>query len=128
MKESQLEWSKFLDYTESNVKNKVPEKGGVYLIYKRSCFYVGQADNLMTRLLDHLSDKEENECIKNHVHNHICKFVYALVVQLANRDGIGKYLIDYFKTRSECNRNSPNVEPILNWNKIWVNRKGNLGI
>lgn len=54
----QITWSAFnSSYTETTVKNNVPEKAGIYLLCvkltngKWRCFYVGQADNLKTRLL-----------------------------------------------------------------------------
>lgn len=58
MTKMQITWSAFnSSYTETTVKNNVPEKAGIYLLCvkltngKWRCFYVGQADNLKTRLL-----------------------------------------------------------------------------
>lgn len=66
MARMQITWSDFYSsYTETTVKNSVPEKAGIYLLWvkltngKWRCFYVGQADNLKTRLLQHLSDSEK---------------------------------------------------------------------
>jgi len=58
----------------------LPAKAAVYLLWvklkngKWRCFYVGQASDLDNRLLNHLSDDEENECIQNKVSNYICGF------------------------------------------------------
>jgi Nuclease subunit of the excinuclease complex len=118
MAKIQLKWSGFhSSYNESNVNTYALEKAGIYLLWvklkddKWRCFYVGQADNLKTRLLQHLSDTEKNECIKTHVNKHVCGFEYALVGKQADRDGIEKYLYEYYNP--ECNKISPpDVEPI----------------
>lgn len=118
MTKMQITWSGFYsNYTESTVKNNVPEKAGIYLLWvkltngKWRCFYVGQADNLKTRLLQHLSDNEKNECIKTKVSKYTCGFEFALVGKQTDRDGIEKYLYDYYKP--ECNKISPpDVDPI----------------
>lgn len=118
MAKIQLTWSGFYSsYSETTVKNNVPEKAGVYLLWvklkseKWKCFYAGQADNLKTRLLQHLADSEKNECIKTNVSNYVCGFEFALVGRQADRDGIEKFLYDYYNP--ECNKISPpDVEPI----------------
>jgi len=118
MAKMKLNWSGFYSsYTETNVKNNVPEKEGIYLLWvklkngKWKCFYVGQADNLKTRLLEHLSDKEKNECIKTNVSKYTCGYEFALVSKQADRDGIEKYLYEYYSP--ECNKISPpDVDPI----------------
>ena len=75
-------------------------------------FYVGQAINIKTRLLQHLSGNEENECINEHVEQYECRFVYAMVSKKENRDGIEKYLFEQYNT--ECNEISPpDVDPII---------------
>lgn len=114
----QLTWSGFYSsFNEITVKNNVPEKSGIYLLWVKlkndnwRCFYVGQADNLRTRLLQHLSDNEKNECIKTNVSEYICGFEFALVGKQSDRDGIEKYLYEYYNT--ECNKISPpDVDPI----------------
>ena len=118
MAKMQITWSEFYNsYTETTVSNSVPEKAGIYLLWvklkngKWRCFYVGQADNLTTRLMQHLSDTEKNECIKTSVSKYICRFEFALVGKQTDRDGIEKYLYNYYSP--ECNKISPpDVEPI----------------
>ena len=113
----QITWSSFhSSYTESEVKRYVPAEAGVYLLWvklkngKWRCFYVGQASDLKDRLLDHLSDDEENECVKNNVTNYTCGFEYAKVSKQSDRDGIEKFLYDHYKP--ECNKVDPGGLPI----------------
>lgn len=109
-------WSEFKSpYNERVVRNEVPEKSGIYLLYvnyksgKWECFYVGKAEDLHSRLLDHLSGSESNKCIKENV-KYLCGFYYALVSREEDRKGIEKYLYNYFKP--ECNQNDPGGFPI----------------
>ena len=109
-------WSSFFTpYTETSVKTNVPQGKGVYLLWVKystgrwECFYVGQADDLQKRLLDHLSDQEENKCIKENV-KYTCGFYYANVSLQSDRDGIEKALYDYYET--PCNQNDPGGTPI----------------
>lgn len=118
MAKMQITWSGFYSsYTETTVKKNVPEKTGIYLLWVKlkngnwRCFYIGQADNVKTRLLQHLSDSEKNECIKTNVTNYTCGFEFAFVGRQADRDGIEKYLYNYYSP--ECNNISPpGVDPI----------------
>lgn len=112
-----ITWSGFhSSYTESEVKRHVTTEAGVYLLWvklktgKWQCFYVGTAKNLEIRLLDHLSDDEENECIKDNVSKCICGFEYAEISKQNDRDGVEKYLYDYYSP--ECNQIDPGGEPI----------------
>ena len=113
----EISWSTFhTPYTESEVKKYVPTDSGVYLLWVKlesnnwRCFYVGKSDNLETRLLQHLSDEEENECIKDKVSEKICGYEYAKVSKQSDRDGIEKYLYDHYSP--ECNKNDPGGTPI----------------
>ena len=64
-------YSAWRNYTEGDVKANAPTTAGVYLI---TCYqdsnpiirYVGQAANLRSRLLDHLSSSETNKCLIEH--------------------------------------------------------------
>lgn len=113
----QITWSSFYSsYTETGVKHSVPANAGVYLLWvklesgKWRCFYVGRAADLEDRLLDHLSDDEENECIKDNVTNYTCGFEYAKASRQADRAGIEKFLYDHYKP--ECNEVDPGGTPI----------------
>lgn len=112
-----ISWSAFHStYTDSEVKKYVPKEAGVYLLWvklksgKWSCFYVGKAENLETRLLDHLSVNEENKCIKNNVTEYSCGFEYAKVSKESARKGIEKYLYDHYSPK--CNQADPGGYPI----------------
>jgi len=67
-----ISWSSFHStYDERTVKRHVPAEAGTYLLWvklkegkKWRCFYVGQARNLEARLLQHLSSKEDNDCLR----------------------------------------------------------------
>ena len=68
------------------------------------------ASDLEDRLLDHLSDSEENECIKTKVARFICGYEYAEVAKQSDRDGIEKFLYDHYPP--ECNQVDPGGTPI----------------
>ncbi|MFZ3138631.1 MAG: hypothetical protein WA126_14705 [Thermodesulfovibrionales bacterium] len=77
---------------------------------KWRCYYVGQADDLKTRLIDHLSKNEENTCIKNNVQDYVSGYEYAKVSRQSDRNGIEKYLYDNYKP--SCNKQDPGGVPI----------------
>ena len=112
-----------IEYTEVTVKKNVPEESGIYILlvsYENTTWrrlYVGQADNLKIRLLQHLSDSEKNNEIKTCVFKFRCIAIFATVRNQADRDSIEKFLYDEYKRRGELrgNKISPpkeNVEPI----------------
>lgn len=112
-----INWSSFhTPYTEAEVKKYVPTDAGVYLLWvqlkneKWKCFYTGQAKNLESRLLDHLSDDEPNECIKDNVKKYVCGFEYAKVSTQSERDRIEKFLYDHYSP--ECNNQDPGGTPL----------------
>jgi len=111
-----VKWSSFLRLTEENVQRFVPNSAGVYLLWVRlknekwRCYYVGQCVNLEDRLLEHLSASEPNSCIKNNVQKYISGFEYAKVERKRDRDGIEKFLYDYYSL--ECNKKDPGGVPI----------------
>lgn len=110
-------WSGFFTpYDSEQVKNNATTPAGVYLLWvklkndKWRCFYAGQASNIYGRLQDHLSDEEDNECIKNNVSEFICGFEYADLTKQSSRDGIEKFLYDHYNP--ECNKIDPGGAPI----------------
>lgn len=112
-----VNWSTFhTPYKEFQVNKYVPREAGIYLLWVKlkntrwSCFYVGQARNLETRLLEHLSSEEENECIEENVSKYICGFEYAKISKESDRDGIEKYLYDCYSP--ECNKVDPGGKAI----------------
>ncbi len=112
----QVEWSTFRLLTEENVNAYVPRDAGLYLLWvklkndKWRCYYVGQADDLERRLLQHLSPDEENKCIKDNAQNYISGYEYARITRQGDRDGVEKFLYDHCKP--ECNVVNPSGTPI----------------
>jgi hypothetical protein len=107
----QLSWSSGLAYTQSNVQAYAPLQGGVYILArpgsegKLYAFYVGQADNLDSRLKDHLLPQEENECIRKKVAVGDARFFFAKVEGQRDRDGAERALYDHYGP--ECNKIAP---------------------
>ncbi|WP_103068141.1 GIY-YIG nuclease family protein [Aquimarina sediminis] len=107
-----LKWRNFnTPYNKENIE-QVPNQPGIYLIWVKlkngnnwKCIYVGQTIDIRKRLFEHLSDNEDNECIKNNISSFICGFEYALVSNSKNRDNIEKYI--YNQYLPECNQISP---------------------
>ena len=96
-----IEWR----FTEPpNFKN-VPEKPGIYIISTRQevdhayeVKYVGQADNLRARVLEHWSKNEQNKALKDHIaEDYVMKFNYSLVESKPHRDGMELYMYNIYK-------------------------------
>ncbi len=108
-----LSWSSIIPYAEGNA-DKIPESSGVYeLLVKQANGkylrrYVGKADkSLRQRFLDHLSDAEENECIKTRLQKNVCGFDYA---RLSSEDDIAdaeQALYDKYSGETTCNQVRP---------------------
>ncbi len=111
-----FEWLTFIRLTEENVKKYAPSSAGVYLLWvklkndKWRCYYVGQAIDLEKRLLEHLSTNESNACIRTNISDYISGYECAKVSKQSDRDGIEKYLYDYYKP--ECNKVDPGGDPV----------------
>jgi excinuclease UvrABC nuclease subunit len=114
----QVTWSpKFKDYSEKAVDLATPEKPGIYLIFVSQnnrtsgrLIYVGQSENLRDRLVEHLSDNEPNEALRNHLSEHICWFQFTPITKQSERDGVESFLIR--RLRPECNTQVPTYDPI----------------
>jgi len=113
-----IKWSQmFSPYTESAVNISTPHMPGVYLIWvklksgKWLCIYAGQALDLQDRLRKHLTSSEPNECIRKNVSCYVCGFEFARVDYQPDRDGIEKFLYDYYN-KPDCNRVDPGGIPI----------------
>lgn len=113
----QVTWSSFHSpYSDAEVKKYVPTEAGVYLLWVKlkngnwRCFYVGRTRNLEERLLEHLSESEENECLENKASNYVCGFEYAKIAKQADREGVEKFLYDHYGP--ECNTADPGGTPI----------------
>lgn len=109
-------WSSFYTpYNEAEVRRYVPTSGGVYVLWvnyksgRWGCFYVGKAENLESRLLDHLQSDEPNRCIKENV-KYKCGFMWLEITTEAERSGAEKFLYDSLKP--ECNDVDPGGRPL----------------
>ena len=104
-----LVWKK----TEPPYFSTVPEKAGIYIISTRQetdhayeVKFVGQADNLRARVMEHWSRKEKNKDLKAHLaENFVMKFNYAEVESRAEREGMLYYMYEIYDPL--YNRGSP---------------------
>ena len=109
-----LEWSSVHLYNTNNITGYAPISAGIYRLSckrddKLPIFYIGQADNLDSRLRDHLSDQESNKCIKRNLKDYTCYFRFAEVAKQADRDCAERALYDHYEP--ECNLITPPGEP-----------------
>lgn len=102
-----LDWSSDVRYLGSN-SYLIPESGGIYKVLrndgekgKLSRVYVGKADNLRSQYNRHLSDQEENSCLKSNIQTKECYFRYALLAGEDNRQNAENHLLETGKY--ECN-------------------------
>jgi len=106
-----ISWSSVRNYLETDA-DMVPVKSGIYEILvlqndgKYTRKYVGIAEDLRKRFIEHLSKFEENENIKNGLHDYICGFDYSLTdSELIRKDAelglFEKYQYVWNKARPE---------------------------
>jgi len=106
-----LTWTKLTALTEGIINSIPTDKSGVYrLSYKSNdgnyyVFYVGQAEDIKKRLLEHLSVYEENECIKDHLRTKECFFRYAVITRKNVRDATERAA--YREYKPSCNYQEP---------------------
>jgi len=102
-----LDWQNFAVYNEDTVSRNTPSRSGVYIIWLKQtsgdwkCSYVGQSQDLKTRLLAHLSTDEPNTTLKNIISRHTCGFSFAEVPQVSSLSYFERQLYDKYKP--ECN-------------------------
>ena len=99
-----VDWTpKPYHFNEDQVKAVVSEKEGIYQLsnHAEGVFYVGQSDNLQRRLLVHLSDKEENTCIKQKL-NYEVYVRLALLEDKKERLCAESFMYYHFKKEKEC--------------------------
>jgi excinuclease UvrABC nuclease subunit len=69
-----------IEFKRSNIEFVVPEEPGVYMFWaRRLCLYVGKADNLRSRLLQHWRDCHNQE-LKNWMRVHGSKLCISYLV------------------------------------------------
>ena len=105
-----IQWSELIEYSVESVKSKVASMAGVYRLSARDdageyrVFYVGQANDLRARLLQHLGDGEPNECIRTE-RKKPCKFRIVYVERQEGMDQVESETIQEFSPR--CNAKKP---------------------
>ena len=118
-----LKWSNLLDFESETVSKNASEKEGVYRLSQLNSknreyevFYVGRAENIKERLLEHLSQDEENDCIKNKVAKGNNKFKFALIPLEEDRKNAEHTLYHHYNKPS-CNKVEPEGKIIqINFN------------
>lgn len=112
----QLNWTERIPLAQSGV-NRIKAISGVYRLinYNRTdnkyyVYYVGQADNLNSRIIQHLSGNETNKSCQKYLDNYTCYFRAAAISGQANRDGAEVSLYNKFKPT--CVERVPDVKPI----------------
>lgn len=106
-----LTWTKLAELKEGKVNELPGGTTGVYRLSYRSedgnfyVFYVGQADDIKSRLLEHISAAEENVCIKNYIDKKSCFFRYAIVTKDHIRDAAERQMFKQYEP--ECNDKEP---------------------
>jgi len=115
----QVTWSERIPYLNANVKN-VKEDGGVYKLIRKTTdggfgvFYIGMTTKLRTRLDDHLSDNEDNDCIKKKLKNSSCYFRYAYISKQETRECAEAFLYKKYEVDGNgppCNKKKPEADP-----------------
>lgn len=111
----QIKWTELIELTDKGV-SRIREIAGVYRLsyYDRATqkyyvYYIGQAENLNTRLSEHLEGNEENECCEKHLQRYSCYFRVAAVARQADRDSIEVALYNHFNP--SCTEKIPDVQP-----------------
>ena len=107
-----LKWK----YAEPPRFNSVPEKAGIYIISTRQELdhayevkYIGETENLRTRVNEHWSKSEPNKELREHITEHyLMKFNYAEVESKSEREGMVLYMYNIYDP--PFNKSAPQVE------------------
>lgn len=106
-----LTWTRLTKLSDSLVRELTSNLPGVYrLSYKADdgnyyVFYIGKAEDVKKRLLEHLSPSEQNVCIKNYLATKECFFRYAKITEAYIRDAAEKQM--YKQYEPTCNDREP---------------------
>ena len=89
----------------------IPQAGGVYKVLrndrepgKYNRIYVGKAEDLRRRFLEHLSVSEPNKILSGNLYNHECYFRFMLLSREEDRTKMEQNLLAEFVP--ECNKNT----------------------
>ena len=106
-----LTWMKLTALFDNSVKALADNLAGVYRFSYLAedgsyyVFYVGKAEDIKKRLLEHLSSSEKNVCIKNYLASKKCFFRYAKITKAYIRDAAEKQM--YKQYEPSCNEKEP---------------------
>lgn len=106
-----LSWTKLTELSNNVIKDMTDNIPGVYRLSYRAddgnyyVFYVGKAENIRKRLLDHLSESENNVCIRNYLATKKCFYRYAKITKDYIRDAAERQM--YKKYEPSCNEKEP---------------------
>ena len=86
-------WSAKIALTEADVESRVPHRGGVYRLMcqvenRWVVFYVGQSQDIETRLIEHLHAVNTDAGLQRCLGEHACQFRYTLAVSPWERETI----------------------------------------
>ncbi|MBU1260062.1 MAG: GIY-YIG nuclease family protein [Planctomycetes bacterium] len=106
-----LTWTKLTELSGSSVKKLADNLQGVYRFsYKAEngnyyVFYVGKAEDIKKRLLEHLSSSEQNVGIKDYLATKECFFRYANITKDYIRNATERQM--YRQYEPSCNGKEP---------------------
>ena len=106
MRKLQLDWQGYFPVDEKVIRGKVDDKSGIYKISKMQKdgslkpFYVGEADSLKMRLLEHVTSAE-GSCITAELKDGECQFRFAYLYTKEDIDAAAKAL--YKRYTPKCN-------------------------
>jgi|SRR3989344_32339 len=106
-----LTWTRLVELSNESVQGILDNLPGVYrLSYKAEdgnyyVFYIGKAEDIKSRLLEHLSTSESNVCIKNYLATKECFFRYAKITKDYIRSAAEKQM--YQQYEPSCNDKEP---------------------
>lgn len=114
-----LQWSGRLTLNEATIERDISDTSGVYRLVTRTkasskykVRYVGKAEKLKERLLQHLSPNEENLCIREKVSGGIkLWFRFAYCESKEDRENAEHTMYHHFG-KPQCNQIEPSGELI----------------
>lgn len=107
-----ISWSKPIRVLPSN-REAIPQAAGVYEILvqmrggNRKRLYVGSAENLRVRYLQHIQGDEPNPCLGENLRRYICWFRFAVVEDERERLDAKRELHAKYEAEYECNERNP---------------------
>lgn len=113
-----LSWSKLIRLTEDQVNSLSDNIEGVYRLSKKEgdkiyVFYVCKG-NIKDRLLKHISEQEDNECIKATIKSYTCYFRYSMITSEEVRNAAERKMFKVY--HPSCNSIEPEGRDDINVN------------